>query len=308
MNYTHSSYIGSFDTWEEQKNFFSFTDADARYLVKLHSLAQLHCEAIVDRLYEYLLRFEDVRVFLNNDAQIKRLKLVQKQYFMELTNGEYGQDYYEKRIKVGIVHKRLGIPPRLYLGAYAHYLELIGPLIYQNSEYSQNEANQIYSTLVKIINIDQALTLSAYVHEVEEVIQQQTDEIIAMSTPIIQIWEGVVAAPIIGTLDSQRTQQFMEHLLNKIVETKASVALIDITGVPQIDTSTAQHLIDTINAVKLLGSKVIITGIRPAIAQTLVHLGIDLKGVITKPSMGAGLKTALELQVLRPSENSHNVN
>jgi len=169
------------------------------------------------------------------------------------------------------------------------------PRIYQHLSNDIEKANATFSAMYKIINLDQELAMSSYIHAVEDVISKQTEEILEMSTPVIQIWEGVVATPIIGTLDSQRAQQFMEHLLEKIVETKSPIALIDITGVPQIDTATAQHLIDTINAVKLLGSRVIITGIRPAIAQTLVHLGIDLQGIFTKPSMAAGLKMALEM-------------
>lgn len=124
-------------------------------------------------------------------------------------------------------------------------------------------------------------------------IAMQAKEIMEVSTPIMQIWEGVVVAPLIGTLDSQRTQQFMEQLLERIVETNSPVALIDITGVPVIDTQTAQHLIETISSVKLLGSQSILTGVRPAIAQTLVHLGIDLTDVITRPSLVSGLKEAL---------------
>ncbi|WP_257790609.1 STAS domain-containing protein [Mariprofundus aestuarium] len=105
----------------------------------------------------------------------------------------------------------------------------------------------------------------------------------------------MVAAPIIGTLDSHRTQLFMERLLESIVETRSPVALVDITGVSAIDTATAQHLIDTINAVKLLGAEVIITGVSPSIAQTLVHLGIDLSGIYTRSSLADGLKQALEM-------------
>ena len=131
--------------------------------------------------------------------------------------------------------------------------------------------------------------------EAEERIQQQSREILELSTPVMQVWQGVVAAPLIGSLDSQRTQQFMERLLNRIVETNSQVALVDITGVPTIDTQTAQHLIDTVSAVRLLGAQVILTGVRPAIAQTLVHLGIDLSGIITRSSLSAGLVVALEI-------------
>ena len=131
--------------------------------------------------------------------------------------------------------------------------------------------------------------------QAEERIQQQSREILELSTPVMQVWEGVVAAPLIGSLDSQRTQQFMERLLARIVETNSPVALVDIMGVPTIDTQTAQHLIETIGAVRLLGAQVVLTGVRPAIAQTLVHLGIDLSGIITRSSLSGGLQVALEI-------------
>ncbi len=131
--------------------------------------------------------------------------------------------------------------------------------------------------------------------ETEERIQQQSKEIMELSTPVMQVWQGVVVAPLIGSLDSQRTQQFMERLLNRIVETNSPLALVDIMGVPTIDTQTAQHLIETISAVRLLGAQVVLTGVRPAIAQTLVHLGIDLSGILTRSSLAAGLRVALDM-------------
>lgn len=128
----------------------------------------------------------------------------------------------------------------------------------------------------------------------EEELRTQSQEILEMATvPIVQVWEGVVLVPLIGTLDSQRTQQLMERLLNRITETGSPVAVLDITGVPTVDTQTAQHLIETISAVRLLGAEVVLTGVRPIIAQTLVHLGIDLSNVITRASLAAGLRMAL---------------
>ncbi|MDP2903554.1 MAG: protoglobin domain-containing protein [Methylovulum sp.] len=295
MTYVTSNYIAVFDKWDDQKLFFCFTPEDAQRLSDFHPFAKKHVDEIVEALYAHLLKFEEARMFLDDAETLRRLKIAQRKYFLELTSGSYGEDYYDNRIKVGVTHQRMGIPPRLYMGAYSYYLQLMIPLIYQHLGDDIEKANSTFSAMYKIINLDQELAMSAYIHAVEDVISKQTEEILEMSTPVIQVWEGVVATPIIGTLDSQRAQQFMEHLLEKIVETKSPIALIDITGVPQIDTATAQHLIDTINAVKLLGSKVIITGIRPAIAQTLVHLGINLQGIITKPSMSAGLKVALEM-------------
>jgi PAS domain S-box-containing protein len=128
-----------------------------------------------------------------------------------------------------------------------------------------------------------------------EAISRRAQEILDISTPVVQVWEGVVLAPLIGSLDSQRTQQLMEKLLEAIVETRSSVALVDITGVPAVDTATGRHLVETMSAVRLLGANVILTGVRPAIAQTLVHLGVDLAGVTTRASLSAGLRTAMEI-------------
>jgi PAS domain S-box-containing protein len=135
--------------------------------------------------------------------------------------------------------------------------------------------------------------------QAEERIQQQSKEIMELSTPVMQVWQGVVVAPLIGSLDSNRTQQFMERLLGRIVETNSPVALVDIMGVPTVDTQTAQHLIETISAVRLLGAQVVLTGVRPAIAQTLVHLGIDLSGIMTRSSLSAGLQVALDILNLK---------
>lgn len=159
------------------------------------------------------------------------------------------------------------------------------------SEEAQGEARSASRMLDR-------LAMAAYDERVrrgESLIRQQADEIMEISTPVIKVWEGVVAAPLIGTLDSERTQRFMERLLETIAATNSPVALVDITGVPTVDTQTAQHLIDTVSAVRLLGSRVILTGVRPSIAQTLVHLGISMSNIITRSSFAAGLKVAMEM-------------
>lgn len=134
-----------------------------------------------------------------------------------------------------------------------------------------------------------------------EELTRRAKEILDVSTPVLQVWDGVVVAPFIGTLDTQRAQQFMECLLDRIVETNSSVALLDVTGVPAIDTRTAQHLIETITSVRLLGAQAVLTGVRPAIAQTLAHLGINLADVVTRSSLSAGLRVALDVLSLKIS-------
>ena len=137
------------------------------------------------------------------------------------------------------------------------------------------------------------LTVDAYQQGREQVIMRQQQELLDLSTPVIKLWDGIVAVPLIGTLDSERTQVVMEGLLNAIVENEASVAIIDITGVPTVDTLVAQHLLKAVAAARLMGAECIISGIRPQIAQTIVHLGVDLGDVITKSTLADALKVAL---------------
>jgi rsbT co-antagonist protein RsbR len=127
----------------------------------------------------------------------------------------------------------------------------------------------------------------------EEVIHRQQQELMELSTPVIKLWEGILAVPLIGTLDSARTQVVMESLLQRIVETEASIAIIDITGVPTVDTLVAQHLLKTVAAARLMGAECIISGIRPQIAQTIVHLGVELHGATTKATLADAILMAL---------------
>ena len=136
----------------------------------------------------------------------------------------------------------------------------------------------------------------------EEVITRQQEELLELSTPVVKLWEGVVALPLIGTLDSARTQVVMESLLQAIVQTNSRVAIIDITGVPTVDTVVAQHLLKTVTAARLMGADCIISGVRPQIAQTIVHLGINLLDVTTKATLAAAFTTAMQrlgIQVVR---------
>jgi rsbT co-antagonist protein RsbR len=137
-------------------------------------------------------------------------------------------------------------------------------------------------------------TTEVYQRSREEVIRRQQEEMLELSTPVVQLWEGIVALPLIGTLDSARTSVVMETLLQTIVDTRSELAIIDITGVPTVDTLVAQHLLKTVAAARLMGADCIISGIRPQIAQTMVHLQIDLSAVTTKATMAEALRFALK--------------
>ena len=163
-------------------------------------------------------------------------------------------------------------------------------------EFAEDSATLLEETWLATTLLDRLglFTIESYQKAREEVIFRQQEELMELSTPVVKLWEGILALPIIGTLDSARTQVVMESLLQRIVETGAEVAIIDITGVPTVDTLTAQHLLKTITAARLMGADCIISGIRPTIAQTIVYLGVDLADVQTKSSLADAFLLALK--------------
>jgi len=185
-------------------------------------------------------------------------------------------------------------------------MSLKRPLFERLQRHAGSDATALGSALWEASQLLDGLGL--YTTEVfqkarEEVIDRQQQEMMELSTPVVVLWEGILALPLIGTLDSARTQVVMENLLQKIVDSGAGIAIIDITGVPTVDTLVAQHLLKTIAAARLMGAECIISGIRPQIAQTIVHLGVDLADVITKATLADAFKLALSrlgLTVARP--------
>lgn len=159
----------------------------------------------------------------------------------------------------------------------------------------KNNLDILINEVLKISDLLDSLsiiTIETYLKGREEVISRQSSEINEISTPVIKVWDGVLAMPIIGTIDSARTQIVMESLLQEIVASSCNIAILDISGVPTVDSLVAQHLIKTVNATRLMGAECIISGIKPDIAQTIVHLGIDLSGVQTKTLLAAALQLA----------------
>jgi rsbT co-antagonist protein RsbR len=174
---------------------------------------------------------------------------------------------------------------------------LKGPLFtLLQREYADQPA-QLAEQLLTVSELLDALgmhTIRTFQKSRESVIKRQQEELLELSTPVVKLWEGVLALPMIGTLDSQRTQVVMESLLQRIVDTGAEIAIIDITGVPTVDTLVAQHLLKTVTAIRLMGADCIISGVRPQIAQTIVHLGLDLQGVVTKANLADALALSLK--------------
>lgn len=171
------------------------------------------------------------------------------------------------------------------------------PLVAYLRQMIKDDPTALLDELWLVITLLDKLTLyttELYQQSREEIIQRQQEEMLELSTPVVELWDGILALPLIGTLDSARTQIVMENLLQRIVETSSTIAIIDITGVPTVDTLVAQHLLKTVAAARLMGADCIISGIRPQIAQTIVHLGVELHDVTTKATLAAAFTVALQ--------------
>ncbi|GAB4026378.1 STAS domain-containing protein [Spirosoma gilvum] len=207
-------------------------------------------------------------------------------------------EVYELLSGISMSRARQGFSPR-ETGLYIFSLkEAIFELLQEEMANDPARLFEISLKFNRLLDNLGVITFETFIKGREEVIFRQTEEISDISTPVIQVWDGILALPIIGTLDSSRTQVVMENLLQKIVDTGSSIAILDISGVPAVDSLVAQHLIKTVSATRLMGADCIISGIRPEIAQTVVHLGIDLSNIITKASLASALKHAFVMNKL----------
>ncbi|QEI05140.1 STAS domain-containing protein [Pigmentiphaga aceris] len=172
--------------------------------------------------------------------------------------------------------------------------ELLFTLVLSNLDGDSDQRIPLLMQVSSLLDQLGLYTTEVYQQSREQIIGNQQQELLELSTPVVSLYDGILALPLIGTLDSERTQIVMENLLQGIVNTEASIAIIDITGVPTVDTLVAQHLLKTVAAARLMGAECIISGIRPQIAQTIVHLGVDLGGVATKATLADAFKLALK--------------
>ncbi|AYG78771.1 RsbT co-antagonist protein RsbRA [Streptomyces hundungensis] len=170
--------------------------------------------------------------------------------------------------------------------------------VLETVQTTTDDAGELFGAALlinRLLDAAGALSFDTYVEGREEIIRRQSRQLLELSTPVVRLWRHVLAVPLIGTLDTARTQVVMENLLQAIQDHEAQVAIIDITGVPTVDTAVAQHLMQTVNAVRLMGADCVISGIRPPIAQTIAQLGIDLSKILTRASLADALSEAIKL-------------
>jgi rsbT co-antagonist protein RsbR len=276
-----------------RRAFFDLTDADLARLGSLRGFAEKHNAEIVDAFYDHMLKHEQTRKFFPDDATVRRVKRLQSEYFLRLFEGRCDIDYVEDRLRVGAAHERIGLAPKWYLASYRKYLELLRDKLY--ATLPPAEAGAALSSVQKIVFFDVTLAIDTYIAANIETLQRHQAALRELSTPVIRVHDRILLLPLVGAIDSVRAHQIMETVLVRVVEEKAKCIIVDIAGVPVVDTKVADNLVKTTAAVRLLGTQTILTGISAQVARTIVQLGVDISTMHTRSRLQDGIDLALDL-------------
>ncbi|KAB2908837.1 MAG: STAS domain-containing protein [Kofleriaceae bacterium] len=275
-----------------RRAFYEITDEDLHRLAQLRPLADRHSGQVVEALYHLILGHAESRAFFTDDAAIRHVKKMQHEYFVGLFQGRLDLAYVENRLRVGAAHERIGLAPKWYIGAYGRYLRLIFDRMF--AELGAEAAAAVKS-ITKLVMFDMSLAIDTYIAANLDTVARHQAAIRELSTPVIRVYSRILLLPLVGTVDSHRAEQIMETLLLRVVDEQARAVIVDIAGVPLVDTMVADHLLKTTEAVRLLGAETILTGISAQIARTIVQLGVDISSMHTRSRLADGIELALSL-------------
>jgi rsbT co-antagonist protein RsbR len=281
--------------------FFELTDEDFARLASLRDFANKYTHEITEALYDLILGHPETKPFFPDENTVHHVKGRQNAYFLGLFSGKCDLGYVENRLKVGAVHEDIGMPPKWYLGAYRRYLSLIYDRLIKEPR-SPKELSDSFGSIKKLIFFDMSFAIDTYIAANLQTLGRHQAAIRELSTPVIKVYDRVLLLPIVGTVDTQRAQQIMEAVLTRVVQDQAMVIILDIAGVPVVDTKVADHLIKTTAAVRLLGAQTILTGISAMVARTVVQLGVDITMMHTRTRLADGITLALDMVGKRISD------
>jgi rsbT co-antagonist protein RsbR len=249
-------------------------------------------DRVVAGWYEWLETQPEYEQFFSDKETLERAVGLQVEYWHTFMNGVVDEAYLEGRRRVGTVHARIGLPLNTYFAGMNEFLMLFAKLL-DESEIESQARGQTLTSVAKLCHLDTAIIVDTYNHFVEETVTAQAKSLMEMSTPVTQIWSGILLLPIVGLIDSKRARDIMNATLAKIGETQARIFIMDISGVGVVDTAVANHLIKITQATRLMGCECTISGVSPSIAQTIVDLGIDVGRIKTTATMKDALAHAL---------------
>ena len=244
--------------------------------------------------YDWLKKHPEFEEFFDDDDNWKRVISLQKKFWLRFFEAKFDDEYLNERVRVGQVHARIGLPQDIYLAGVDKFLELFVGML-DGMKLNKKEYNECRRALNKMAHMDMMIIVQSYEEIINSKIAAQTKSLMEMSTPVTQLWTGLLFLPVVGLIDSKRAQDIMNNSLHKISDTNSQCFILDISGVSVVDTAVANHLIKITKATRLMGCESIISGVSPSIAQTIVELGIDIGDIRTTSDMKGALESAFTI-------------
>jgi rsbT co-antagonist protein RsbR len=278
---------------KELMTLYRLPNEDLKLITSFKPHFEKNRDQLIEDWYKWLETTPEYEEIFEDPNILKHARKQQSNYWSEFFKGVLDEDYLAYRRKIGEIHARIGLPLEIYLAGVEYFSELIlGILV--NSKLTPKKIYSLRIAILKLTSIDMTTIVQSYEVMVNSKIAAQSKLLLEMSTPVTQLWDGLLLLPVVGLIDSKRAQDIMNNSLAKIFETHAKSFILDISGVAVVDTAVANHLIKITKATKLMGCESIISGVSPSIAQTIVELGIDVGTMKTTSDM----KAALELSFI----------
>ncbi|WP_220274683.1 protoglobin domain-containing protein [Trinickia dinghuensis] len=296
---------------ERRKQIVGLTPADLTRIATIRDVVLHRIDDYANAFFDHLASLDEARALVENRALAEKARHLKIEHLRGLVSGDYGTHYVEQRIELGLLYAAAGLDMRIFLGAFLNLLKHIGTQVMRHADRSPTDAFDAFMSLKKVAFFDLGLIVEVLVFERERVIRQQQESIRELSTPVLQLRDRLLLLPIIGVIDTYRARLITESLLEAIRANRARMVVMDITGVATIDSRVANHILQTVTAARLMGAKVIVTGITAPVAQSLVSLGIELGGLDTVSDLQGGIELAernLGYRVVQGEPNEARIN
>jgi rsbT co-antagonist protein RsbR len=277
---------------ERRKKIVGITPDDLTRIASRRELVVEHVNALTASFFDHLGSLDDARGLFASRELVEQARALKRDHILQLVGGVYGVPYVEQRIRSGLLYSRAGLESRGFLPAFFHLMRNLGALIMKHGAADPMEAYEAYTSILKVSHLDIGVITDVIIYERERVIRQQSEAIRELSTPVLQVRERMLLLPIIGVIDTHRAQLITENLLRAIRLNRARVVVMDVTGVATIDSKVANHLLHTVNAARLMGAQVIVSGLSADVAQSLVTLGIEVARFNTVGDLQGGIEDA----------------
>ena len=283
------------DEIQRRLKFVGFGSTDVKCVLALRDLIVHHAAEYAAAFFDYLRAIDEAAPLVNDRATLEAARRLKIEHLKDMTTGEYGPSYVEERLKLGSLYALAGLAPHVFLGAYHHLMGTVGSRVMEEYQRRPAEGFANFMALQKVAFFDLSLIVDVIVFERERVIRQQQEAIRELSTPVMQVREGLLILPIIGALDGQRVRQLTQHLLDTIRARRAKVVVMDVTGVPPVDAAVANHLVQTVSAARLIGATTVVTGLSAQLSAAFIALGVDMTALNTAGDLQGGIELAERL-------------